>query len=263
MKRLATYCSHVWALLLLGACLGFSVKPVYAQLDTSLTYAQFLQQCVQFKQQAKPQIWVVNFWASWNGASLYSLEGLQVAHQAYRNKPVRFVSISVDKIRASWEKRLSQYNMPWEHLFLPSQDQYEFLKRAFQHNSLPAIYVVDPQGLIRRMHDTAELMEFLEREVRYLPDQPLNPQPVVDPAQPTDPQPQPAPRPQPQPEPDPQPEDPQPQPEVAEWIAHKVKRGETLYRISRTYNVSVEQIRQWNGLRSNNIQAGQTLRIKQ
>lgn len=42
---------------------------------------------------------------------------------------------------------------------------------------------------------------------------------------------------------------------------HIVKSGETLYGISRTYNVSVDEITKWNGLSSTSLNIGQKLQI--
>lgn len=46
------------------------------------------------------------------------------------------------------------------------------------------------------------------------------------------------------------------------WITHTVKSGETLYSIGRKYGVPYARIKEWNGLRSDNIQAGQKLKIR-
>ncbi|OKL39192.1 LysM peptidoglycan-binding domain-containing protein [Pontibacter flavimaris] len=43
---------------------------------------------------------------------------------------------------------------------------------------------------------------------------------------------------------------------------HTVAAGETLYQISRKYNVSVDQLRQWNTLQGSSLSLGQELRIK-
>ena len=43
---------------------------------------------------------------------------------------------------------------------------------------------------------------------------------------------------------------------------HEVQKGDTLYSISKKYNTSVEEIKEINGLRSNNISIGQILSIK-
>ncbi|WP_299455135.1 LysM peptidoglycan-binding domain-containing protein [uncultured Microscilla sp.] len=42
-------------------------------------------------------------------------------------------------------------------------------------------------------------------------------------------------------------------------IKHRVSRGETLYSISRLYGVSIDKVKQWNGLHSNKLSAGQQL----
>lgn len=42
-------------------------------------------------------------------------------------------------------------------------------------------------------------------------------------------------------------------------IKHRVSRGETLYSISRMYEVSIDKVKKWNGLGSNKLSAGQQL----
>lgn len=47
-----------------------------------------------------------------------------------------------------------------------------------------------------------------------------------------------------------------------ETINHRVLKGESLANIAQHYNVTIEEIREWNGLRSNKIKPGQNLRIQ-
>lgn len=42
---------------------------------------------------------------------------------------------------------------------------------------------------------------------------------------------------------------------------HTVAKGETLYRISRQYGVTVQELKEWNNLSSNLISVGQKLRV--
>jgi membrane-bound lytic murein transglycosylase D len=45
-------------------------------------------------------------------------------------------------------------------------------------------------------------------------------------------------------------------------LRYRVRRGDTLYRIARLYNVSVTQLRSWNNLASAaSIRVGQTIEI--
>ncbi|MGN6247952.1 MAG: glucosaminidase domain-containing protein [Ginsengibacter sp.] len=48
---------------------------------------------------------------------------------------------------------------------------------------------------------------------------------------------------------------------AADRISHFVHHGETLYGISKKYGVTVEELKKWNHLRSNNLQPGQRLII--
>ena len=50
--------------------------------------------------------------------------------------------------------------------------------------------------------------------------------------------------------------------ESARPRVHRVKRGETLFSISQRYGVELKDLRKWNRLRGNKIQAGQTLRLQ-
>lgn len=43
--------------------------------------------------------------------------------------------------------------------------------------------------------------------------------------------------------------------------SHKVERGETLASIAEQYGVTIDQLKEWNDLKSSNIQAGQTLLV--
>ncbi|MBR5963177.1 MAG: transglycosylase SLT domain-containing protein [Bacteroidaceae bacterium] len=45
------------------------------------------------------------------------------------------------------------------------------------------------------------------------------------------------------------------------YTVHRIKRGESLGSIARKYRVSVSQLKKWNGLRGDKIQAGKTLKI--
>lgn len=44
--------------------------------------------------------------------------------------------------------------------------------------------------------------------------------------------------------------------------SHKVQKGDTLYSISRRYNISVQRLKEVNGLTDNNISIGQDLLVK-
>jgi LysM repeat protein len=46
-----------------------------------------------------------------------------------------------------------------------------------------------------------------------------------------------------------------------DWISHTVQSGETLFSLSSQYGSSVEELIQWNALTSNNLRAGQLVKV--
>ena len=48
----------------------------------------------------------------------------------------------------------------------------------------------------------------------------------------------------------------------AEPITHKVVKGDTMYSLSKRYNVSIEELQRLNGMRTHDLQLGQLLIIK-
>lgn len=46
-----------------------------------------------------------------------------------------------------------------------------------------------------------------------------------------------------------------------QWLEHKIRSGESLSTIANKYGVSVSQLKDWNNLRSNNIQRGRKLMV--
>ena len=46
-----------------------------------------------------------------------------------------------------------------------------------------------------------------------------------------------------------------------EVLYHIVEKGQTMFRISKLYNVTIEQIQQWNGLTDVAVKEGQKIKI--
>ncbi len=63
---------------------------------------------------------------------------------------------------------------------------------------------------------------------------------------------------EPAPEPSMAPEEP-PKAQGGTPVYHSVKRGETLFRISKQYGTTVQSLQEWNNLPDNNIEVGQKL----
>ena len=249
--------------------------------DTSLNYDSFLKQCIEFKRERLgKEVWVVYFWASFSSHSMNMIPNLKVIREDFLHKPVRFVSVSEDRIKSSWLTSLAYHKMPWEQLMVPKVQQIKFLQRAFPYNSLPGIFVVNSMGKIRRTSSITALQTILQQETYNLPDRPYEgntdsqledltsgtSEPEATPITVSNPKPGPSsPTPTqknpPAPQPDPVFTDASTQQTIS-WITHTVQPKETLYRLYVKYKVPVEEIKRINNLKSNNIRPGQVLKIR-
>jgi len=43
---------------------------------------------------------------------------------------------------------------------------------------------------------------------------------------------------------------------------HTVVKGDTMYNISKRYNITIDQLKEWNNMAETNIQLGQNLKIQ-
>lgn len=244
---------------------AFSLQAQSYRPDTALTYASFLAECIEFKATPKQELWIVYYWSSWSSRSLFDLPALQKMAVKFQNKPVRIVCISEDKNKERWRLALNQHRPPGEQLMIADLDNLKNLKRAFQYNSLPGIFMVNPEGKIYRAKDVSSLNDLISAEVGRLPGQPYYPDGTFvskpNPTNPTD-------------------TNPtgntttsgtntgKPLPntgsgnDTGAWITHTIQKGETLYRLQVNYGVPVEDIKKLNGLKDNNVSVGQVLKIK-
>ncbi len=159
-------------IILLFSVSNLNAQSAYYRPDTSLTFNEFVQQCLDFKAANRQEVWVVHFWASWNSNSLQNFPDLKYVKSQFQNFPVRFISVSEDKQRYKWESALKLSEMEWEHLIISNTDNLEYLKRAFPYKSLPAIFFVNTRGMIRRIYDIPDLKETLTNAAANLPASP-------------------------------------------------------------------------------------------
>lgn len=153
---------------------------------------------------------------------------------------------------------MEREQIPGTNILVSQQEDYDYLKQGFQHSSLPAMFLVDSGGNIYRVDRVQQLREMLEEQSRNLPDNFVSNQPGSVP--------------------NPSPGQGNPfgvdtEPIVSQpssggttnnggYLIHTVRPSETLYRISRQYDVTVETIRELNNLNGNLIKVGQELKIK-
>jgi peroxiredoxin len=92
---------------------------------------------------------LVDFWATWCAPCVGELPHLQAAYQAYRGAGFEVIGVSLDESKTAVADFAKARKVPWPqiHNATSSADLVEL----FGISSIPATYLIDPQGAITRM----------------------------------------------------------------------------------------------------------------
>ncbi|MGC8644155.1 MAG: TlpA family protein disulfide reductase [Isosphaeraceae bacterium] len=92
---------------------------------------------------------LVDFWATWCSPCLAELPRLQEAYRKYKGAGFEIVSVSLDETRSAVADFVKVRKLPWFQLHNATAGAD--LVEAFGVSSIPATYLVDPEGKIIRL----------------------------------------------------------------------------------------------------------------
>ncbi|WP_240906913.1 TlpA family protein disulfide reductase [Paludisphaera rhizosphaerae] len=92
---------------------------------------------------------LVDFWATWCMPNLAELPRLQEAYKKYHGSGFEIVSVSLDDTRTAVADFVKTRKLPW--IQLHNATAGADLVEAFGVSSIPATYLIDPQGTIIRL----------------------------------------------------------------------------------------------------------------
>ncbi len=116
------------------------------------------------------KVLVIDFWASWCGVCRQALPALDAMSRRFAASPVVVVGINIDKSRDMADRFLAEH-LPAPAMLLLRDPQADVLAR-FGADGMPAIYVVDANGIVRLAESgyTVERLRVVENVVaQYLP----------------------------------------------------------------------------------------------
>lgn len=97
-------------------------------------------------QDFKGKVLVLDFWASWCGPCRAEIPNLKEAYEAYHDKGVAFLSVSIDKDEAAWRKAMEEENMPWSQV--QASKAGKDVMKQYQFSGIPYILLIDKEGRI-------------------------------------------------------------------------------------------------------------------
>ncbi|GAC1464169.1 MAG: hypothetical protein NVSMB9_02490 [Isosphaeraceae bacterium] len=120
---------------------------------------------------------LLDFWATWCAPCVAELPRLQAAHAKYHRHGLEIVGISLDETKSAVTDFIKARNVPWRQIHNASSEGD--LVEAFGVNTIPATFLIDPQGIITRIELRGPA---LETALARLLSRPNDPQKLARPA---------------------------------------------------------------------------------
>jgi peroxiredoxin len=92
---------------------------------------------------------LVDFWATWCAPCVAELPRLQAAHAKYRERGFEIVGVSLDETKSAVTDFVTTRSIPWRQIHNASSGSD--LVEAFGVNTIPATFLIDPQGVVTRL----------------------------------------------------------------------------------------------------------------
>jgi len=130
--------------------------------DHSVSLEEFKEKALQ----AKEEIWVVDFWASWCRPCIMSMPELKGVQKRFQGKAVRFFSISWDDNAEMWDMAVRRMQMVWPQIIIPDPRKGDpFIDGEFPHKSIPSIFIVTREGKVKRVKGVENLERTLKKQL--------------------------------------------------------------------------------------------------
>lgn len=90
---------------------------------------------------------LIDFWASWCGPCRRSMPAMKQLYEAWKDKGLDIVGLSLDSDKAAWQGAIKRIGLPWHHLS-DLQGWNSEAAKTYGVNSIPATLLLGPDGKV-------------------------------------------------------------------------------------------------------------------
>jgi thiol-disulfide isomerase/thioredoxin len=106
----------------------------------------------------KGKVLMIDFWATWCGPCMGELPNVLAAYAKFHDQGFEILGISLDENKEAFEKCIADRKMSWRHFFDGKGWKNE-IAQAYGVNSIPATYLVGPDGKVAAVGARGERLE--------------------------------------------------------------------------------------------------------
>jgi len=116
----------------------------------------------------KGNVVYIDFWASWCKGCVAEMPASKKVRAYFKDKPVRFLYVSIDTYDASWKKAMKQYEVEGINMRLENDTESPTAKK-YNVKGIPVFYLIDKEGNfassddLARPGDTEKLIAQIEK----------------------------------------------------------------------------------------------------
>jgi thiol-disulfide isomerase/thioredoxin len=113
----------------------------------------------------KGKVVVIDFWATWCGPCVAEMPNMKKLYAEYKPKGVEFIGVSLDEAKESGgldklKAFVAKNEITWPQYYQGKGWESDF-SRGWGINSIPAVFVVDPQGKLYSVNARGKLDEII------------------------------------------------------------------------------------------------------